>query len=99
MHLLGLGDMDAPRDHMVITSHHPLLGLLPGLVTTTPDQASWASPSRIQSHGKNLGWNAPPQPWGHGYLPRSCGQHVTIAQPHVTHAISLAGHLAGGPGT
>src|SRR5882724_5900669 len=99
MHLLGLGDIDAPRDHLVITSHRPLLGLLPGLVLTTPDQAPWASPSRIQSHGQNLGRNAPPQPWGCGYLPRSLGQYVTIAQPRITHAISSAGHLAGGPGT
>src|SRR5882724_4835481 len=60
MHLLGLGDMDAPRDHLAITSHHPLLGLLPGSVPTTPDQAPGASPSRIQSHGQNLGRNAPP---------------------------------------
>jgi len=32
-------------------------------------------------------------------LPRSCGHHMTIAQPHVTHATLSADHLAGGPGT
>src|SRR5882724_5056308 len=80
-HLFNLGDMDAPQDHLAITSHCPLLGHLPGLVLTTPDQAPWASPSHIQSHGQNLGRKAPPQPWGHGYLLRSHGQHVMIVQP------------------
>src|SRR5882724_1374156 len=43
---------------MMITFHHHLLGLLPGSVLTTPNQAPWASPSRIQGHGQNPGRNA-----------------------------------------
>jgi len=81
--------------------HHPLLGI-PNLhwsVPITPDQVPGASTSRIWSHSQNLGRNAPPQPWGCGYLPRSCGQHVMIMQPCVTHATSSAGHLASRPGT
>jgi len=38
-HLYGHEDVDAIRDHVMITSHCPLLGLLPGSVPTTPDLA------------------------------------------------------------
>src|SRR5882724_10707864 len=63
--------------------HHPLLGL-PNLhrsVLITPDQVPWASPSHIQSHGQNPGWNAPPWPWGCGCHLRSHDECTPSSSP------------------
>jgi len=80
---------------------HPHLGhhMLCRSGPITPDQVPWASPCRICCYGQNPDQKARPWPQGCGGLPRSCGHHMTIMQPCTTHAISLAGHLASGPGT
>ena len=78
---MALGIWTPPRDHLVITSHRPLLGLLPKSVLTTPDQAPGASPSHIRSHSQNPGRNAPPRPWGYGCPLRSLGNYIPSSSP------------------
>src|SRR5882724_9525222 len=55
-----------------------------------PIARSITARSSVGTHIHRLG--------GHGHTPRSCVHHVTITQPRVTHATSLVGHWASGPG-
>jgi len=60
---------------------------------TSPDWPLWTTPVAIQPTAKSpfrIGLTSP----RHGTAPRSHGHHVTIVQPCVIHAASLADHLA-----
>ena len=62
-----------------------------------PDQVLWDSSHHIRCHGQNPDQKTPQWPWGCGSCLRPCGHHVTIMQPHATHATSSADPLASGP--
>jgi len=72
---------------------------LAGSDLITPNWIPWVSHHRIKQYNWNPGQKVPLWPQTLGGLPMSCGHHVMIAQPCTTHATSLAGHLASGPGT